>query len=161
MKILLTKLTNDRHALEIVRKDGSRDRVELETKSLWLHDFLHLAVESEANLHDGFWGSLASGKSFADMNDRSGAGTKEYAGTMLTIEMLVGALTGAAKGAPPATVVANIRSYLESVGKGDDFPAWLTPEFVLLALERLRKLVGHWNATPFGKAMEVEWVDQP
>lgn len=161
MHVLLTKLSNDRHALEVIRRDGSRDRVELETKSTWLHDFLHLAVETEAGLQDGFWGSLAAGKTFADMNDRSGEGMKEYAGTLLTIEMLVGALTSAAKGAPPGTVVENIRGYLESVGKGSDFPAWLTPEFVVRAMGRLRKLVGHWNGTPFGKAMEVEWVDRP
>lgn len=159
MRILLTKLTNDRHALEIVRRDGSRDRAELETKSLWYHDFVHLAVESEAGLQDGFWGTLASGTTMAEMNDFTNAAGKSYVGTMTIIEMLVGALSGAIGGVPHETVVTNIRGYLESVGKGEEFPAWLTPDYVARVQERLRKLVGHWNGTPFGETMEVAWPE--
>jgi hypothetical protein len=157
MRILLTRLTNERHVLEIVRDDGSRDRAELETKSLWLHDFLHLAVEAEAGLQDGFWGSLAAGKTFAEMNDRTGEGMKDYSGSMLVIEMLVGALSGALKGVPLDALVANIRDYFVSIARAGDFPTWLTADFVDRVQERVRKLVGHWNATPFGEAMELEW----
>src|SRR3954469_11423192 len=96
MEILLTRLTDDQHRLEIVRADGSRDGVTLETRSYLLHDLLHLAVEAEAGLGTGFWGCLASGKTLADMNDRSGAAMKEYAAEMATAEQVVGVLTGAA-----------------------------------------------------------------
>jgi hypothetical protein len=166
MRILLTRLTNERHALEIVRDDGSRDRVELETKSLWLHDFLHLAVEAEAGLQDGFWGSLAAGKTFAEMNDRIApppghpreSGEPVYEGSsMLVIEILVGALSGALKGVPLDALVANIRDYFVSIARAGDFPTWLTADFVDRVQERVRKLVGHWNATPFGEPMELEW----
>lgn len=159
MRILFMKLTNERHALEVIRMDGSRDRVELETKSLWLHDFVHFAVESEAGLQDGFWGLLAAGKTMADMNDRTGEGVKEYAGSMLVIEMLVGALSGALQGVPHEAVATNIRQYLESIGKAEAMPAWLTPEFVVRVQERLRKLIGHWNGTPFGETMELVWKE--
>ncbi len=141
----------------MIRTDGSRDRVELETKSLWLHDFVHFAVEAEADLQDGFWGLLAAGKTMAEMNDRTGEGVKEYAGSMLVIEMLVGALSGALNGVPLDAVITNIHGYLESVGKGDQFPAWLTTEFVGRVQDRLRKLVGHWNGTPFSETMELIW----
>lgn len=159
MRILLTKLTNERHALEIVRQDGSRDRVELETRSLWLHDLVHFAVEAEAGLQDGFWGSLAAGRTMAEMNDRTGEGMKEYAGPMLVIEMLVGAVTGALNGVPLDAAITNIRGYLKGVGKGDAFPDWLTPDYVARVRERLRKLVGHWNGTPFGETMALVWEE--
>jgi hypothetical protein len=157
MRILLTRLTNERHILEVVRDDGSRDRVELETKSLWLHDFIHLAVEAEAGLQDGFWGSLAAGKTFAEMNDRTGEGMTDYSGSMLIIEMLVGALTGALNGVPLEAVVANIRDYFANIARTGDFPSWLTADYVDRVQERIRKLVGHWNGTPFGETMELEW----
>ena len=106
MRILLTKLNNDRHALEIIRADGSRERAELETKSLLVHDFIHLALEAEAGIQDGFWGLVAAGKTFAEMNDRTGAGIAEHVGSMAVIEMLVGALSGALSGVQHDAVLA-------------------------------------------------------
>ena len=148
MHILLTRLTNDRHALEIVRADGSRDRMEFETKSTWLHDLLHFAVEREARLQDGFWGALAAGTTFAQMKEG-------YEG-LAAIEMLVGALTSAAKGADADAVVATIRNFIETSGKGPA-PEWLTGDFVRRVQERMRGLVGHWKGTRFGEVMELEW----
>lgn len=48
MRIAFTKLTQDRHRLEIRREDGSTESVELETRSYLLHDLGHYAVEAEA-----------------------------------------------------------------------------------------------------------------
>ncbi len=159
MRILFSKLTNDRHALEIVRADGTHERVELETKSLLTHDFLHLAVETEAGMRNGFWGTLAAGKTLAEMNDRSGKSLQEYLGPMASIEMLVGALSGSVKGVEAETLVTHIRGYMESSGQGSEMPDWLTPEFVVRVQERMRRLLGHWKATAFGASMEVEWLD--
>ena len=35
-----------------------------------VHDLLHYAAEQEAGVQTGFWGTLASGRTLADMNDR-------------------------------------------------------------------------------------------
>jgi len=158
MRILLTKLTNERHALEIIRKDGSRDRVELETKSLWLHDFLHFAIESEAGLQDGFWGSLAAGKTMAQMNDFSPDTPKAYSGNMATIEQTVGMLTGAAKGRTAQEMYEGYRTMREAQG---EMPVeWITAAFIERVQERIRQLVGHWNGTPFGETMRIEWDEE-
>lgn len=159
MRIRFTRLTNERHALEIVRKDGSSERVELETKSLWLHDLTHFAVESEAGIRDGFWGLLASGKTLSEMNDRTGKGIEGYAGRMATVEMLVGAISGALSGVPLESVAGNIKGYFESVGSAGSVPGWLTSEYVGRVHGRMRELVGHWNGTPFGSTMELEWIE--
>jgi hypothetical protein len=40
---------------------------------------------------------------------------------------------------------------------GSELADWLTEEFVTRVKERLRRLVGHWNATPYGGSMDLEW----
>src|SRR3954454_19930968 len=50
MRIVFRKLSDERHTLEIVREDGRREEVDCETRSLLVHDLLHLAVESEAKV---------------------------------------------------------------------------------------------------------------
>jgi hypothetical protein len=155
MRILFRKISDTHHALEITREDGRCERVECETRSYLLHDLVHYAVEREAAVVDGFWGSLAQGKTLAQMNDRSTdpmAAQPELAG----IERVVGALQGA-KGKPPASVVAGIREF--SAALGATSPGWLTEPFVVAVEERLRRLLGHWRATPHGGAMELDWTD--
>lgn len=159
MIVRFTRLTNERHALEIVRRDGSSERVELETKSLWLHDLTHFAVEAEAGVQDGFWGALAAGKTLVELNDRTGEGVGAYSGSLGVIEMLVGAISGALSGVPLESVSENIKGYFESIGREGAFLSWLTSAYVVRVHERMRKLVGHWNGTPFGSTMELEWKE--
>ena len=158
MQIHLTKLTDDRHRLEIVRADGSRDGVTLETRSLLVHDLLHLAVEGEARLEAGFWGCLARGKTLAEMNDRTGGAMREYTAEMMVIEQIVGGLTGATKGGEPAAVLAGLASWAGATGR--TLPAWLDEPFVTRVQQRMRALVGHWRATRHGQTMTVSWPVQ-
>src|SRR6187549_2379848 len=147
MRIRFVKLSDERHALEIVRDDGRVERAECETKSLLMHDLLHLAVETEARLDAGFWGRLAAGTTLSEMNDRSkplGPETEELA----AVEQLVGALHGATKGRSATELVAGMRRFAGALGH--DLPDWLTERFVVAVEERLRRFVGHWKATPFG-----------
>jgi len=155
MDIRLTKLTDDQHRLEIVRADGSREAVTLETRSMLMHDLLHLAVESDARCDTGFWGCLARGKTLADMNDRSGRSMSEYAGEMAIIEQVVGGLTGATKGAPAAAMLAGLGQWVEAQGR--TLPAWLDEPFITRVQQRMRALVGHWRATRHGETMVVRW----
>src|SRR5262245_9416983 len=74
MRILLTKISDERHALEVVRADGDRERVELVSREFLFHDLLHYAVEWALETQDGFWGALARGRTVKDLNDRTGAG---------------------------------------------------------------------------------------
>lgn len=151
MRIWLHKISNARHALEIERADGSRDRVECETRSYLVHDFLHLAVEAEAGLEDGFWGRLAAGAALAELNDRDAPPPEG----MMWIEQVVGALTSAAKGRAAADVVSGFRRYAEQISI--EMPTWLSEELVLAVQERMRRLQGHWRATPFGESMQITW----
>jgi hypothetical protein len=155
MQIRLTKLSNEQHRLELLRADGSREDIALETRSCLLHDLLHLAVETEARFETGFWGCLARGKTLADMNDRTGQAMKEYSADMATIEQAVGALTSAAKGTEASVVLAGLQRWLDAQER--PLPPWLDEPFIVRVQERMRKLLGHWRGTPFGQTMTVRW----
>ena len=155
MRIVIRKNSSERHVLEVVRANGLREQVECETRSYLTHDFLHYAVESEARVQSGFWGNLASGRTLADMNDRTGKSMAAAAPDLMVIEQIVGALSSVVKGSPAARVVDGLRDYARA--QGTTMPAWLTEEFVVAVNERMRQLMGRWKATRYGDAMELEW----
>ena len=155
MRILFHKISDERHALEIVRPDGSRDREECETRSFLVHDLLHYTVESEARLQGGFWGNLGKGKTLSDMNDRTGRAMAEASREMAEIERLVGSLSGAVKGKSAKQMVQALETY--AVALGTTNPAWLTEALVVSVQERMRQLLGRWKATPYGETMELDW----
>jgi hypothetical protein len=155
MRIAFVKLSDTQHALELVRARGRRERVVCETRSYLLHDFMHLAVESEARLTSGFWGKLAAGTTLAEMNDRTRSSGPDSA-ELVAIEQLVGALHGATKRRAPGELVARLRLNPESLAV--PLPDWLTEELVVRVQARLRRLTGQWKATPYGGSLEVEWA---
>lgn len=155
MKIVLHKRSDAQHALEIVRESGAREIVECETRSYLMHDLLHYAVEAEAELAHGFWGNLARGKTLAQMNDRTGRSLAAELPELMAIERLVGALSGVTKGRSAAQLVEGLRNY--ELATGTSPPAWLNEALILAVQERMRRLVGHWNATAYGAAMELNW----
>lgn len=153
IRIAFRRIDDSRHVLEVTRADGATESVECETRSYLVHDLLHYAVESEAGLSGGFWGSLAAGKTLTQMNDRTGAGMADMPGEMGAIEQIVGALHGVTKGRTAHDVVAGVRRFNESIGVST--PAWLTVGMVEAVQERMRRLQGQWQATPRGGRMEL------
>jgi hypothetical protein len=155
MRIGFRKLTDERHELAIVRDGGAREAVECETKSLLVHDFLHYAVELEAGLHIGFWGTLAAGATLAHMNDRTRPPPTAAPDELAVVEQFVGALSGTVKGQPPGEVVAGIHRYAAALGKAA--PVWLTEDLVMAVNDRMRRLLGQWRATSYGEELVLSW----
>lgn len=145
--VRLTRLDPRRHRFEAIRADGTREVRTFETRSLLLHDLVHFAIESEARLPGGFFGTLAAGADYDAPRPDSEA---------MTIESVVGPLQGALKGLIDANAfVARHRAAQASMGQQS--PEWLTPELLQSALDRLRALQGQWRATPFGQTMELRF----
>lgn len=143
--VRFTRLSPTHHRFEAIRADGTHEVREFETRSLLLHDFVHLALESEGQLSAGFYGTLARGAAYDAPRADSEA---------MAIEAVVGPLQGALKGeVDPDAFVERLRAAQTSVG--EPAPAWLTPELIARTLKRLRQLQGQWRATPFGAAMEI------
>jgi hypothetical protein len=156
MRIVLTRLSDTRHALEVGRPGGGRERVELETRSCLLHDLTHFAVEAEAGITRGFWGSLASGKTFEDLMGRGGPGMAGADDVMMEVERTVAVLQGAVKAREdPTAIYDRIVSMLRV--QDAEPPPWFTRPFVASVHARMRELLGRWNATRFGGAMELTW----
>jgi hypothetical protein len=152
MRIVLRKLSDERHELAISRDSASWETVECETRSYLTHDLLHYAVEIEAGVHTGFWGRLAAGATLAEMNDR----TRSMDNEMATIGQIVGALTPSVKGRSAAEV-AGMKRFASSLGMA--MPSWLSASFVLAVQERTRQLVGCWKATLRGSVLELAWPE--
>lgn len=155
MLIRLTRLTNERHRLELVRDDGSREARELETRSALLHDLVHYAVETEAGLEASFYGLLASGKSYESLTAEPSADPE----TMQT-EAVVGRIQGMAKNdswadidpeALAQSLIAGFRSL------GHEPPAWLSGDLIVRIRERFRRVQGQWRATPFHQTLALEF----
>lgn len=144
MKIRLTRLSNDRHRLAIERADGSREERELETRSVLLHDLVHYAVETEAGIADGFWGALASGIDYDELLEQAKA---TLPGLPLA-EALVGPLQAVWKER------LDPDRYVDQV---NDLAPFVDRAFVERTCERIRRLWGHWQGTPFHATMELTW----
>jgi hypothetical protein len=157
MLIRLTRLTNDRHRLEIERQDGTREARELETRSALLHDLVHYAVEIEAGLKASFYGRLASGTTY----DALIAEPPPDAEAMQT-EAVVARVQGFTKsdawfGADAESLAETIAAGFRSLGGTP--PPWLSGELLARVRERLRRVQGQWHATPFHQALLLEFPD--
>lgn len=154
MKIRFHKQSDERHELEIVRRGLPSERVSCETRSYLVHDLLHFATESEARLESGFYGRLAAGVTLAALNDRANSmGSPELA----QIEQVVGMLSGSVKGLTTSEMMGAFERYEAAMDR--PLPAWVTADLVRGVEARMRHLLGHYRATPYGSFMELEWPE--
>jgi len=155
MLIRITRLSNDRHRLEIVRDDGTRESHELETRSALAHDLAHYAVELEAGLEESFYGRLAQGLTYDELitTPLKTAEAMETERIVVLIQNAYrrGDTLGSAPGEEAQKIAAGFRA-MES-----ELPSWLTGDCVSRVLERLRRVQGQWRATPFHQTLELEF----
>jgi len=166
MRIVLTKISDRQHRLEIVREDYSREGVDLVSRSFLVHDLLHYAVEAEAGLQGGVWGTLARGATLEQLGSFSfwmNMGAGDRTGKSMTApqemamaEKLTGVLTGLAKGQErPADVLPILRIAFEA--GGEPLPPRFDVSFIAAVEERMRRLLGRWKAVPYRQSMDLPW----
>lgn len=155
MLVRLTRLTNERHRLEFVRDDGTRESRELETRSALLHDLVHYAVETEAGLNASFFGQIASGKTYAQLTDEpsNDAEAMQTEGVVARIQGL--AKDDAWSHVDPKALAESIAAGFLSLGH--EPPAWLNADSLGRVRERLRRVQGQWRATPFHQTLTLEF----
>jgi hypothetical protein len=152
--IHLTRLSNDRHRVEFVRDDGTREAREMETRSALIHDFVHYAVETEAGLNASFYGRIARGESYEALAEATAEPEA------LHTERVVARIQGLAKNdawsnVDPQGFVESMAAGFRSVG--EEPPAWLTADLVVRVRERLRRVQGQWRATTFHQTLVLEF----
>lgn len=143
MEVLFKKISDERHSVEIIREDGSRDGIELKSRSFLRHDFAHFAVEIETPLPLGYWGSVAGGAPLGSDIDTPEIWLAEaLAGRVQTL-MRENAAVGA------------YEAVLESV-----MPDRASHDLAQRIHERVRQLRGHWRGTRYGEQMQIVWSVQ-
>lgn len=147
MRIELTRLSNRTHRFAIERIDGTQAQVELETRSLLVHDLTHFAVEAQAQITGGFYGLLAAGMPLARLNDRENPPPDHM---LMAVERVVGPMQILAqgRGTPQMLITMGLRL--------GDRPVDAT--FIAAVQARMRRLLGQWKATPFHASMCLEWT---
>ncbi len=155
MRLHLTKVSNSHHRFAYMRRDGTGEAIELETRNFLLHDLIHFAVESEAGLKNSFYGLLARGETYTALSAADIASGAHPGGVeILLTERIVGAFTSLAKGSASAEqTIAGARHLLAA--NDEPMPPWLDVAFAERVAERFRRLQGQWKATAFGGAMEL------
>lgn len=143
MRITLTKISDQRHLVTIVRADGTSESVELETREFLRHDLAHFAIEVELPIRLGYWGCVATGASLA--------GEGVAGNEALLAENLAGPIQTLFRiEAGPESYVKLLGAVAERSG-AEDLPARV--------YERVRQLRGRWKATPYGGQMELVWPE--
>lgn len=155
LSLRFTRVSATHHRFEYRREDGSGESIEMETRSLLFHDLLHLAVESEAGLKGSFYGILGKIGGYEELSVAGGAA---LGGEIAITERIVGALTGAlhADELDSETFARRVTEFLELYD--ERAPRWFTPAFVQAVRERMRQLMGRWQATPFGETLELSFA---
>jgi hypothetical protein len=155
LSIRIKKISPTHHEFAYERGDGTGEVLELETKSFLFHDLLHFAVESEAELKHSFYGLLYERGSYAELSGAMDAQSHSTNEVVMT-ERVVGALTGVIKSnVPVEQFISAMHNMLDAYA--EPMPPWLTEAFVTNVEERMRQLLGQWNATPFGETMELHY----
>ena len=148
MQLRITRTTPETHTLEYIRKDGSSEKKETNTRSFLWHDFTHFVLESEAKLKGGFFGLMEQGYSFEELS----AGIHDDDAKV--VEMVVGPLSSVLeKGVDPKDYLAGMENMFNA--HGEAVPSWLTPELVDRVIGRYRKIKGEWNSLAFGETLEL------
>ena len=140
MKIDIRKISDERHSVQVTRGDSTSDSIELNSRSFLRHDFAHFAVEIETPLLSGYWGSVANGSSLGGEIDSD---------EIWLAESLAG---------PIQTLIrqeAAADQYLEAIRT--HMPDRATIDLADRVFRRVRKLRGHWSATPYGGSMTIYW----
>ena len=152
MQALITKCSQAKHRLCLVRRGASEphaaDQMDLETRSLLLHDLVHYAVEAEGPLELGFWGTLEQGATLRELWAHEGR--RAPSPDLTLAETLVGPLQSVIGGR------LSSERYVElAQGAGSPFP--IDGAWVSRVRERVRKLMGIWAATPYGARLVLPW----
>ena len=144
MEIRYTKVSQDQHTIKIIRADQSTDEAVQESRSYLRHDFAHFAVEIEIPLRGGYWGSVAAG---AKLNGMSIRGQD-----IVIAESLAGPVQGLVRDEK-----SRIQAYMAVLETMQ--PQLATQDLAARIHEQVRKLRGHWKATPYGSDMVFEWPE--
>lgn len=158
MQVRFIKESPEQYRLECVRGDESKTTANLEFRSYFKHDLMHLVVEHAAGLQDSFFGLVKAGRNLADLTPKAiRESTAQFPAEIQTTEIVVAALQGVSKTEVDyEEACCKIREYLSLMSLPE--PAYLTPEFCTQAVTEHRSLVGRWGQLRGGESLEFSFL---
>jgi hypothetical protein len=144
MKIQIKKATNYQCEYTVTRDDKSVEVISLETKTYFLHDICHYAVEKNLKYSKGFWGMLSKGHAFNELFGKDNPITTE----LRFIEQVVGPVQSTFLGYIP-------RQDFESFVKHIDFT--LTESVLNTCLTEIESILNSWKQLSVGEQLTLEW----
>ena len=154
MHVLFTKLSDLRHRVEVIRADGTREKVELDTPTCLAHDFIHYAIESRSGMTSAFYGTLAAGAPLQQLNDRDA--TWDPDSQIGLAESIFGPIQSLLAGDKDvAAVIAELDGMFSATRKRR--PQWITAGFVNQVEAECRRLATVWSATPYSGQLVLVW----
>ena len=168
MIIQITKgLRND--CLAITRTDGSTDATSFPKKGPTSHDAIHYFVESELGLKNAFWGMIASGHGFEDIqNIAKNAGHASASRAekpdaeiieLLQAERLVECFEVDQWGAPSDAATFIVIATEACERSHVPLPPQLSGQFDTLR-SRIANFQASWGAAHVPHVVEFEWEEQ-
>lgn len=155
LTLRFTKISATHHRFDYIREDGSGESIELESKSFLLHDFIHLALESEARLAHSFYGTLALGRPYLEMKPQPPAENQVTQESAMT-ERLAGGLTGVVRDdLSPKDFLRAMQNAFDAYH--EPMPLWLTEQKVFDIQKRFQDIWGRWKSTPYGDTLELRF----
>jgi hypothetical protein len=168
MRIVFTRTGKKQNRVAVTRDDGTEVTFEWPEHPGLPHDLVHVVVESELGLRDGFWGLVHDGVDVVRINDastralRGGRRAAEIDGRSLLelyrAEAVVGVFASEAFGGP---IDASMRREMiahSCAQLGIDE----TPEIDDAVAERIRRRLGElgvrWNHVGPGESLEVDYA---
>jgi hypothetical protein len=156
MRILLQKISHERHGLACMREDGSQAEAQsLESKSYLRHDLMHYCVEKHAGLAHSFFGSVAAGKDFDELRQSEEQEGQDGVGEASMTERIVARLQSShhEEAFHADQTFARI---MDSFALQDAAPpAYFTESFVSTAVSEFRYLLKRWNSMKTGETLEL------
>jgi hypothetical protein len=146
MKVILKKINNGQHSLNITRSDLTGDLTLPNTETYLLHDICHFFVESQLELKNGFWGMLAQGYDIEQLSGKTNELTEE----LRRIECMVGGVQSIYSNHMSPEQYWNYLKHQE-ISIADK-------EFIHEAIPKIRSFMHSWKYLPVGESIELDFT---
>ncbi len=128
----------------LTRDDQSIERITLETKTYFIHDICHFAVEKNLGYMKGFWGMLSQGYTIKELFGKDNPQTEE----LRFIEQIVGPVQSVYWGHIPKQ---DFTEYIRHL----DFK--MTENVLTSILTEISSIIKNWEQIEVGQQMTLKW----
>lgn len=144
MQVEIKKISPYQCEYNVLRDNGTSERIRLESKTFLVHDICHFVVEKQLGFTEGFWGMVSKGFSFGELSGKHNPITEQ----LRFVEQVVGPIQS---------------TYLGNISK-EQFDFFITHLPVKIStaqldeiLSGINHLLAQWQQLMPGSTMKLHW----